>query len=162
MENLSQEYMTRAEFWLLLNCLIYFLMNGAQIFETLVFVPKWTVNPPYNFHYLTDKNGTSLKSFWTAFHSIHEIIFITSIVFAWHIPTLRNWLVSLFILHFSVRIWTIVYFAKNIIEFQGIDENSELGNLAIRTANWKKWNYVRVAIFVTISITLATVYWFIF
>ncbi|TGM00291.1 hypothetical protein EHQ79_14760 [Leptospira jelokensis] len=30
-----------AKYSLFLNLLIYFLMNGAQIFETLVFVPRW-------------------------------------------------------------------------------------------------------------------------
>ncbi len=40
MNNISAEYMSRAETWLLLTTLIYFLMNGAQIFETVVIVPK--------------------------------------------------------------------------------------------------------------------------
>jgi hypothetical protein len=29
-------------------------MNGAQIFETLVFVPKWTESAPENFKLLLD------------------------------------------------------------------------------------------------------------
>jgi hypothetical protein len=31
-------------------------MNGAQIFETLVFVPKWTEAAPENFKLLLDGN----------------------------------------------------------------------------------------------------------
>jgi hypothetical protein len=54
MENIAQEYFTRAEVWLLITTLVYFLMNGAQIFETVLFVPKWTISPPENFGMLID------------------------------------------------------------------------------------------------------------
>lgn len=33
-------YIVRAETWLFITTLVYFLMNGAQIFETAVIVPK--------------------------------------------------------------------------------------------------------------------------
>ncbi|TGL11898.1 hypothetical protein EHQ42_15005, partial [Leptospira levettii] len=37
----SHQSLSIAKYTLLLNLLIYFLMNGAQIFETIVFVPRW-------------------------------------------------------------------------------------------------------------------------
>src|SRR5690242_18037291 len=89
MENLSQTYFTRAEIWLFITTLTYFLMNGAQLFETAVLVPKWTANPPETFHLLNDKNGVSLKNFWISFHSLHEITFILAIVFCWKLDPVR-------------------------------------------------------------------------
>ena len=49
MENITRDYLAKAEIWLFITTLIYFLMNGAQIFETAVLVPKWTVSPPQSF-----------------------------------------------------------------------------------------------------------------
>lgn len=153
MENITISYLTRAEIWLCLTTLIYFLMNGAQIFETLVFVPKWTASPPDNFTLLLDGKGTSLKNFWIILHSIHEIAFILAIVFCWKIDPVRNWLLILFAVHFAVRVWTLSYFAPNIIDFQKVAETPSLARDIInRTSLWQTLNYIRVAIFMIISI----------
>ncbi len=159
MENLDLAYLSRAEVWLLANLLVYFLMNGAQIFETLVLVPKWTAAPPSTFSYLSDKNGVSLKTFWTVFHSVHEVIFMVSIAFCWQLPTIRNWLLVLFTLHFIIRVWTLAYFAPNIINFQKMAAGSlsPTPDLAEKANAWKKRNYLRVAMFVAISITILPV-----
>jgi len=155
MENITTLYLTRAELWLCITTLIYFLMNGAQIFETLVFVPKWTASPPDNFTFLLEGQGASLKFFWIVFHSLHEITFILAIIFCWKIDPVRNWLLVLFAVHFSVRVWTLSYFAPNIIDFQKVAENKSLAkDLINRTSLWKTLNYVRVAIFMAVSIGL--------
>ena len=155
MENFTSIDLARAEIWLIITTLIYFLMNGAQIFETLVFVPKWTASAPESIKLLNDKNGVSLKTFWILFHSLHEITFILAIVFCWKIDPIRNWLIVLFAIHFAVRVWTILYFASNIIDFQKIAETTILGNeLLNRTSRWRTLNYFRVSIFIAISIGL--------
>lgn len=155
MENITASYLTRAELWLCITTLIYFLMNGAQIFETLVFVPKWTASPPDNFNLLLDGRGSSLKFFWIVFHSLHEITFILAIIFCWKIDPVRNWLLILFAIHFAVRAWTLSYFAPNIIDFQKVAENPALAkDLINRTSLWQTLNYVRVAIFIAVSIGL--------
>jgi len=152
MESLTTNYVTRAEIWLCITTLLYFLMNGAQIFETLVFVPKWVASPPDNFRLLVDGNGTSLKLFWIVLHSIHELTFILALVFCWKIDPVRNWLLILMVAHFAVRVWTLAFFAPNIIDFQKIAEiqvfSKELIN---RVSLWQTLNYVRVAIFIAIS-----------
>lgn len=155
MENITTAYLTRAELWLCITTLFYFLLNGAQIFETLVFVPKWTYSPPENFGLLVDGRGASLKSFWTVFHSLHEITFILTLAFCWKIDPIRNWLLILFAIHFAVRIWTILFFAPNIIDFQKVAKNPSLAKeLISRTSLWQILNYVRVAIFIAVSIGL--------
>jgi hypothetical protein len=130
-------------------------MNGAQIFETLVFVPKWIDSPPDNFKLLLDGKGTSLKIFWIVFHSLHEIAFILAIIFCWKIDPVRNWLLILFAMHFAVRVWTLSFFAPNIIDFQKVAETPSLAkDLINRTSLWQMLNYVRVAIFIAISLGL--------
>lgn len=155
MEILTKDYLMRAENWLFLSLIIYFLMNGAQIFETLVYVPKWTASPPETFQLLADKNGANLKTFWIVFHSLHEITFIMAIIFSWKIDPIRGWLIALFILHLAVRAWTILYFAPNIIEFQKSYELSEAtNNLVDKARLWQKLNFIRVGIYLVISISL--------
>lgn len=155
MENLTTSYLTRAEIWLCITTLIYFLMNGAQIFETLVLVPKWTASPPDNFNLLLDGQGASLKTFWIISHSLHEIAFILAIIFCWKIDPVRNWLLILFAIHFAVRVWTLSYFAPNIIDFQKIAETPSLAkDLINRTSLWQTLNYIRVTIFIAVSLGL--------
>ncbi len=159
MENITTQYLNRAELWLLATTLVYFLMNGAQIFETAVFVPKWTANPPETLRLLADKNGASLKTFWIVVHSIHELISIATIIFCWKIDPIRNWLVVLFLIHFAIRVWTLLYFAPNIIEFQKIYETSGGGTHLIDRINlWQKFNYLRVWLFVGVSIGLVALF----
>jgi len=155
MENITTNYLTRAEIWLCITTLLYFMMNGAQIFETFVFVPKWADSPPDNFRLLSDGRGISLKIFWILFHSLHEITFVLAIFFSWKICPVRNWLLLLFAIHLAVRAWTLLYFAPNIIDFQKIAEAPTLAkNLADRTALWQALNYIRVSIFIAVSLAL--------
>jgi hypothetical protein len=155
MELILAEYISRAAAWLFATTLVYFLLNGAQIFETAVIVPKWTASPPESFRMLQGKYGLNLKLFWTVAHSLHEITFMLAIAFCWRIDPVRNWLIILFAIHFAVRVWTLVYFAPNIIDFQAITDNAKIGaDLAGRASLWRTLNYIRVGVFMAVSIGL--------
>lgn len=152
MENITSSYLSRAETWLFVTTLAYFLMNGAQIFETAVVVPQWTASPPESFQML---RNLDLKNFWIVMHSIHEITFILAVIFCWRLDPVRNWLLILLAAHFAVRVWTLMYFAPNIIGFQKMTDTVTTGmDLANKTALWQALNYVRVGIFVAVSIGL--------
>lgn len=157
--NVNIDYLTRAETWLFITILAYFLMNGAQIFETAVLVPKWTSAPPESFLYFKGKFGLDLKTFWIAAHSIHEITFILAIIFCWKIEPVRNWLLILLAIHFAVRAWTILYFAPNVIDFQAIANGKDFNtNLLNRTTLWQTLNYIRVGIFIMVSFGLIPIF----
>ncbi|MFP8894138.1 MULTISPECIES: transposase [Chryseobacterium] len=153
MESLTATYITRAEIWLCITTLLYFLMNGAQIFETLLFVPKWASSPPDTLKLLQDGNGVSLKFFWIILHSLHEITFILAIAFCWKIDPVRNWLLILLIIHAAVRAWTLAFFAPNIIQFQNLASTTSVSQEIItRISLWKTLNYIRVAVYIAVSI----------
>ena len=155
MDNITAGYLARAETWLLITTLFYFFMNGAQVFETAVIVPRWTASPPESFQMFRGKYGLDFKKFWIALHSIHEITFILAIIFCWKLEPIKNWLLVLFAIHFAVRVWTLVYFAPNIIEFQKIaNAAGEATDLHRRTRLWKNLNYLRVGLFIAVSIGL--------
>lgn len=155
MNTITANYLSRAETWLFITILIYFLMNGAQVFETAVIVPKWTSSPPDSFQLFKNPYGLDLKTFWIAIHSLHEVTFIIAIAFCWKIDFARNWLLILFAIHFAVRVWTLAYFAPNIIEFQKIANSASSGvELMKRVSLWKTLNYIRVGVFIAVSIGL--------
>lgn len=154
MNNITANYLSRAEIWLFTTTLVYFLMNGAQLFETAVIVPKWTVSPPESFQLFKGKYGLDFKVFWIVIHSIHEITFILAIIFCWKLE-IRNWLLLLFAVHFAVRVWTLLYFAPNIIEFQKIANTTTFDiDLLSRATVWRNLNYIRVGIFIAVSVGL--------
>lgn len=158
MQTITTHYLVRAEIWLFITTLAYFLMNGAQIFETAVIVPKWTAAPPASFQLFKAPHGLDFKAFWIIMHSLHEITFILAIVFCWKLDPVRNWLLILFALHFAVRVWTLTYFAPNIIEFQKIANGETTGaDLLQRAQQWKLLNYIRVGIFILVSMGLIPV-----
>lgn len=152
--NTTMTDLSRAELSLIITTLLYFLMNGAQIFETAVVVPKWSAAPPASFSLISGPHGIDLKTFWIVIHSVHEITFLAAIFFCWNIDPVRNWLIALFAAHFLVRVWTLVYFAPNIIEFQKMGIAASISDLIQRTTLWRTLNYVRVAIFIAVSIGL--------
>jgi hypothetical protein len=155
MESLTAEYIQRAEWWLLITTLFYFLMNGAGIFETAVLIPKWSTSPPESFQMLKGKYGLDLKTFWIVMHSVHELTFIVAIIVCWELESIRNGLLILFALHFLVRAWTLMYFAPNIIDFQKIaNANGDAPDLLKRTTRWRNLNYLRTGLFIAISICL--------
>ena len=155
MNHVTDAYLLRANIWLGITMLVYFAMNGAQIFETAVIVPKWTANPPESFQLFQGRYGLDFKPFWIAFHSVHEITFLLALAFCWKLTGLRNCLLVLFAIHFAVRVWTLLYFAPNIIEFQRITNNAAIAtDLINRTARWRNLNYLRVGIFIAVSLGL--------
>jgi hypothetical protein len=159
MENLTAQYLFRAEAWLLITTLIYFIMNGAGIFETAVIIPRWTAAPPESLQIFKGEYGIDLKIFWIVMHSVHEITFIVAIVFCWQIDGVREYLLVLFGVHIALRVWTLAYFVPNVMEFQKIANTGEpVAGLAARAALWKNLNYVRTATFIAVSLGMVAVY----
>ncbi len=155
MMTLSKYYYQKAQIWLLITTAVYFLLNGAQIFETAIIVPLWTSAPPESFHIFQGKYKLDFKIFWIIAHSIHELTFIAAIIFSWKISGTRNWLLAIFIFHAGVRLWTLLYFVPNIVEFQQMPYSNTIDqNLLQRASQWKNLNYARVGIFILLSLGL--------
>lgn len=146
--------LSAAQVALIVTTLLYFVMNGAQIFETAVLVPKWTAAPPDSFAFFRGPHAIDLKSFWIVAHSIHEISMIVALVLCWK-TDLRGSLLLIFAAHMAVRAWTLAYFAPEIISFQHIAETGEAGlDLVRRVTVWKRLNRVRVGAFVVLSFAM--------
>jgi hypothetical protein len=155
MEILTHEYLFRAEMALLITTLLYFVMNGAGIFETAVLVPKWSSNAPISFQLLKEPYGVDLKKFWIIMHCVHELSFILAIILCWKISDIRNYLLILFGLHFLIRVWTLTYFAPTIMKFQRIANTDDYSlGLPAKAKRWRHLNYIRTGLFIAISLAL--------
>jgi hypothetical protein len=151
----SEAYLLRAGLWLTITTLLYFLMNGAQLFETVVLVPKWTAAPPDSLQLFRGRYGLDFKWFWIVLHSVHELTFLLALAYCWQLRDIRYALLGLLLAHFTVRAWTLGYFAPAIMEFQRLaGGGAGAGELAARTARWRQLNYVRVGVFLLVSFGL--------
>jgi hypothetical protein len=56
-----RRYLKRALFWLVTTTGLYLLMNGAQIFETVLIVPTWTGTPPTSLAMFLGEFGLDLR-----------------------------------------------------------------------------------------------------
>ena len=155
MDTPTPAYLRRALVWLGVTTSLYLLMNGAQIFETLLVVPSWTAAPPASLGMFQGDYRLDFKAFWIAFHSVHEIAFILALVVCWRLRSIRRWLLILVAVHFAVRVWTVAYFAPTIIEFQGLAASSEIDpDLVHRASQWRALNLLRVAVFLAVNLAL--------
>lgn len=141
--------------WLFLTIFVYFIMNGAQLWETAIIIPAWTAAPPKSLHFFQGDYALDFKWFWIIIHSIHEIIFIITLILNWKIVKRRNRLLILFFSHVAVRIWTMIYFVPLIIEFQNMESSMEIiEDLVEKAGGWRFWNYFRVGLFFIINLLL--------
>lgn len=130
-------------------------MNGAQLWETAILIPAWTAAPPASLIFFKAPYGIDLKAFWIIVHSIHDVIFITALIFNWNEKGRRIPLIIILICHIAVRAWTILYFAPTIIEFQQIPYSETIDIvLEEKAAHWRHLNYIRVGIFFILNLTL--------
>lgn len=152
---LTSGYLRRAALWLVITTLAYSLVNGAQIFETATIVPSWTTAPPRSLGLFHGAYGLDFMAFWITMHTVHELTFLLAIVFAWKVQTVRNWLLALFAAHAALRVWTLTYFAPTLIAFQHSPISSEVDPaLVAQAALWQDLNYLRVGLFVAVSVAL--------
>ncbi|MGJ1403662.1 transposase [Sphingobacterium siyangense] len=149
---------SKATHWLFYSICAYFLMNGAQLWETALMVPARTVAPPSSLIVFQKPYVLDFKVFWIVMHSLHEIIFIVALCYNWKIKKRRNLMVAVFLAHLSVRIWTLIYFAPTLMEFQRLPYSDTVDQILKEKAmQWRNLNIVRVVLFFMLNFLLICV-----
>ncbi len=150
---------SKADKWLFYSICAYFIMNGAQLWETALMVPAWTAAPPASLIFFQKPYGLDFKVFWIVTHGIHELIFIAALIFNWKIKPRRNAMLLILAGHIAVRAWTLLYFAPTIIEFQHVPPGHTIDTLLVqKAALWRHLNYLRVGIFFLLNFSLIPVF----
>lgn len=151
----SNSTYSREDIWLFISISAYFLMNGAQLWETFIMVPAWTAAPPASLHFFQGPYGLDFKAFWIIVHSIHDVLFLMAIIFNWKIMCRRKPMLILFFVHACMRAWTLLYFAPVLMEFQAIPVSNTIEEeLVHKAALWQNLNYLRVGVYFAVNIAL--------
>lgn len=146
---------SRADTWLFYSICAYFIMNGAQVWETALMVPAWTAAPPASLVFFQKPYGLDFKAFWIVTHGIHELIFAIALIVNWNIRQRRYLILLVFIGHIAVRIWTLMYFAPAIMDFQNMPYSNSIDQVLVeKAATWRNLNYLRVSIFFFLNLAL--------
>ncbi|MEN7549969.1 transposase [Rapidithrix thailandica] len=151
--------LSRADLWLFICLSTYFIMNGAQLWETVIMTPAWTAAPPASLVFFQAPYGLDFKVFWIVVHSCHEVIFLLALVFNWKIRARRLPLLILFVVHVAIRVWTLAYFVPTIIEFQHLPFSNAIDpELVVKAAQWRHLNYLRVGLFFIVNLLFIPVF----
>lgn len=146
---------SKATQWLFYSICAYFLMNGAQLWETALMVPAWTAAPPSSLIVFQKPYALDFKVFWIVMHSLHEIIFIVALYYNWKIKKRRNLMVVVFLAHLGIRIWTLIYFAPTLMEFQRLPYSDTMDLiLKEKATQWRNLNDLRVVLFFALNFLL--------
>ncbi|HWV69506.1 transposase [Chitinophaga sp.] len=146
----------RAAIWLFFATALYFVMNGAQLWETALMAPAWTAAPPESLFFFKGRYGLDFKYFWMIVHSVHEVVLLLAIVFNWRLRNRRNIMLVLFAVHVAMRVWTLTYFAPTLMGFMALDIHPGTDAALLEKATtWKLLNYLRVGIYVMVNIGYA-------
>ena len=146
----------RASIWLFFATALYFVMNGAQLWETALMVPAWTAAPPESLFFFKGPYGLDFKYFWMIVHSVHEVVLLLAIAFNWRLRSRRNIMLILFVIHVAMRVWTLTYFAPTLMGFMALEIRPGTDAALLEKATtWKLLNYLRVGIYVMVNIGYA-------
>lgn len=143
----------RADRWLYMATALYFVMNGAQLWETSIMVPAWTAGPPASLFFFKTAYGLDFKLFWIVVHSVHEVFLLLALLFNWHIRQRRNIMIGLLVIHVALRIWTLQYFAPTLMQFMAMDVKPVVDPGLLKQATiWKHLNYLRVGLYILVNL----------
>ncbi|HTB98472.1 MAG TPA: hypothetical protein VK716_15790 [Terracidiphilus sp.] len=137
----------RADAWLLYCLSAFWLMTGASLWETAVFVPIWASARPGALTVLKGDVGMDAAYLWVSVHSIFEVILLFTLISNWNDRPRRNALLAFTFLYAVVRAWTILYFAPSFLTFQRLSANSQFANPLLEgVVRWKNLNLIRTSL----------------
>lgn len=147
-----------ANAWLLCCLSMFWLMTGASLWETAVFVPIWASARQGALTVLQGNAGVDASYLWVAVHSIFEIVLVFTLISNWKDRPRRNALLEGAFVYAAIRAWTILYFAPTFLAFQRLSVHPEIANPIIESAvRWKNLNLVRTILVTGLNIAF-TIY----
>jgi len=143
----------RADAWLLYCVSVFWLMTGASLWETAVFVPIWASARPGALVVLRGDVGMDAAYLWVSVHTIFELVLLFTLIFNWKHRPRRNVLLAFTFVYAAVRAWTILYFAPSFLAFQRLSVHPEIANSILENAvRWKSLNLIRTCLVIGLNI----------
>lgn len=131
-------------FWLWLAVLVWGVMLGGIIYETLVVVPAWSAALPESVAVITHpRYGVSPGNMWMPFSNLHTLLAAGALMAAWKQPARRRWLLAA--LAIVVLSWTMQLFFFWPRNFALIAPGVTRAEMETLVAQWKAANWFRIA-----------------
>jgi hypothetical protein len=91
---------------------------GGGLYEFLVVDPAWPKRPGI----IQARNGgISRRRFWIPAHTLFEVLLIVALIAAWGDADVRLALLVALVSHTATRVWSLVDFVPNAVEFEKAD-----------------------------------------
>jgi hypothetical protein len=152
---------TVAEWSLVLLCLSVASAFGGGLFEHIVLTPLWSASPPSSFAIIQAGTGVPLQRFWVPVHVAITLFMISSLFLAWNDITVRGLLFVGLASYTIMRIWSGIFFIREMLAFQKIPVNSAPSvELSERVARWTYWTWFREPLdIITLICSLLALFW---
>jgi hypothetical protein len=135
---------TLTEWSLVLLCLSMASAFGGGLFEHVVLTPLWSASPPSSFAIIQPGTGVPLQRFWIPVHGAITLFMLSSLFLAWDDITVRDLLFVGLASYTIMRVWSGMFFIREMLAFQKIPLNSAPSTeLSMRVARWTYWTWYR-------------------
>jgi hypothetical protein len=154
--------MTLAQWVLILLCFSMAGALGGGLYEHIVLTPLWSRSPPSSFAIIQHGTGVPLQRFWIPVHAAITVFILLALFLAWSDVTAR-WLLLIALASYVVmRVWSGVFFIREMLAFQRIPVDSPPSvELSARVARWTYWTWFREPLdIISFLCSLLALYWF--
>ena len=112
---------TSAAKWsLMLLCLSMAGAVGGGLYEHMVLMPLWAASPPASFAIIQPGTGVPLQDFWIPVHVAITVFLLLSLLLAWKERKVRSLLLIGLGSYLVMRIWSVLFFIPEMLEFQQV------------------------------------------
>jgi hypothetical protein len=134
---------------------------GGGLFEHVVLVPQWSASPPSSFSIIQPGTGVPLQNFWIPVHAAITILIVLSLILTWKERRVRNLLLIGLGSYIIMRVWSALFFIREMLEFQKIPlDSAPSAELSGRVASWTFWSVFREPLdIITFLCFLLALYW---
>lgn len=146
---------------LVLLCFSMAAAIGGGLFESIVLIPLWSASPPSSFAIIQPGTGVPLQNFWIPVHTSITIFVILSLILAWKEIKVRGLLLIGLASYIIMRVWSGVFFIREMLEFQKIPLDSpSTPELSARVGSWTFWTWFREPLdIITFLCFLLALFW---
>jgi hypothetical protein len=152
---------TVAEWSLVLLCVSIAGAFGGGLFEHIVLTPLWSASPPSSFAIIQQGTGVPLQRFWIPVHVAITLFMFSSLFLTWNDITVRNLLFIGLASYMIMRVWSGIFFIREMLAFQKIPlDSAPSAELFGRVARWTYWTWYREPLdVITLVCSLLALFW---
>ena len=150
-----------AQWSLILLCFSMAGAFGGGLYEHIVLTPIWSASPPSSFSIIQRGTGVPLQRFWIPVHTAITIFIVLTLFLTWNDVTVRRQLLIGVASYMIMRVWSALFFIREMLAFQKIPPNSApSAELSARVARWTYWTWFREPLdIISFLCSLLALYW---